>query len=114
MGGAQGKKLFWMEYGVGGGISQDGSTVARSAAEAAATPFFGIFGPYNSSRDPFANAAVRGYRNYFFGQTINYLVSRGVLPCSAVPLLRPNPSRHLRAPPLRAGSAASSALLGTH
>eukprot|EP00884_Botryococcus_braunii_P003248 jgi/Botrbrau1/12924/Bobra.92_1s0004.1 len=75
----KGKKLYWMEYGVGGGISQDGNVKARTAAEAAATPFFGIFGPYNPARDPFFgdNNPVRGYRNYLFGQTMNYLSSRG-------------------------------------
>jgi hypothetical protein len=39
--------LILSEYGVGGGIAQNGSVAATTADEAASLPFFGIFGSYN-------------------------------------------------------------------
>ena len=75
---AQGKELWWNEYGVGGGASQDGQTPATTAAQAAATPFFGVFGSYTSARDPWKTPAVKAYNHYFYQQTVAYLDSRGV------------------------------------
>jgi hypothetical protein len=43
----KGKALILSEYGVGGGIHQNGSVPAQTADEAASLPFFGIFGAYN-------------------------------------------------------------------
>jgi hypothetical protein len=76
----QGKKLYWMEYGVGGGRSQMGNVKATTASEAAATPFFGVFGDYRASTDPWKVPAIRDYMHYFYAQTINYLRSEGVSP----------------------------------
>ena len=53
---AQGKELWWNEYGVGGGASQNGNVPAKTAAQAAATPFFGVFGAYQKARRPLADA----------------------------------------------------------
>nr|QOL01152.1 putative extracellular protein CSOL_075 [Pseudococcomyxa simplex] len=73
----QGKELFWNEYGVGGGSSQDGNTPATTAAQAAATPFFGVFGAYTLARDPWKTTEVRSYNHYFYRKTLEYLDSRG-------------------------------------
>ncbi len=74
---AQGKELFWNEYGVGGGSSQDGNTPATTAAQAASTPFFGVFGSYTRARDPWKTTEVRNYNHYFYRKTLEYLDSRG-------------------------------------
>ena len=77
-----GKKLYWNEYGVGGGTTQDGKNKAITAQQAAATPFFGVSGRYNRSRDPWTlfdpatPNPVRDYLRYFYGQTLNYASSR--------------------------------------
>eukprot|EP00884_Botryococcus_braunii_P004939 jgi/Botrbrau1/14446/Bobra.0014s0091.1 len=76
----KGKKLYWMEYGVGGGRSQAGNVKATSAFEAAATPFFGIFGAYSPENNPWTVPSVRDYMHYFYAQTINYLRSQGTCP----------------------------------
>lgn len=79
----KGKKLYWNEYGVGGGTTQDGKNKAVTAQQAAATPFFGMSGRYNRSRDPWTlfdpatPNPVRDYLRYFYGQTLNYASSRG-------------------------------------
>ncbi|CAL8461829.1 g1360 [Coccomyxa elongata] len=73
----KGKELFWNEYGVGGGSSQDGNTPAKTAAQAAATPFFGVFGAYTRARDPWQTPEVRNYNHYFYRKTLEYLDSRG-------------------------------------
>ncbi len=75
--GVQGKELFWNEYGVGGGSSQDGNTPAKTAAQAASTPFFGVFGAYTRARDPWQTPEVRNYNHYFYRKTLEYLDSRG-------------------------------------
>lgn len=75
--GVQGKELFWNEYGVGGGSSQDGNTPAKTAVQAAATPFFGVFGAYTRARDPWQTPEVRNYNHYFYRKTLEYLDSRG-------------------------------------
>lgn len=41
-----GKEIHFIEFGVGGGITQEGTEPARTAAEAAYYPYFGIFGAY--------------------------------------------------------------------
>jgi len=45
--------LILSEYGVGGGIAQNGSVPASTADEAASLPFFGIFGSYNPETGTF-------------------------------------------------------------
>ncbi len=77
---AQGKELWWNEFGVGGGASQNGGVPAKTAAQAAATPFFGVFGAYQKARDPWQTPAVKDYNHYFYRQTLAYLDSRGVSP----------------------------------
>jgi hypothetical protein len=72
----QRKLLLLSEYGLGGGTSNNGSTPAVTAAEAAATPFFGVFGAYNRTTDPWVTWApeatlveTRAFRRHFFVQT---------------------------------------------
>lgn len=62
---------------MGGGSSQDGNTPAKTAAQAAATPFFGVFGAYSRARDPWQTPEVRAYNRYFYRKTLEYLDSRG-------------------------------------
>jgi hypothetical protein len=45
--------LILSEYGVGGGVHQNGSVPAKTAAEAAQFPFFGIWGSYNPANGGF-------------------------------------------------------------
>ena len=57
---------------------QEGNEKATTAAQAAGTPFFGIFGAYTKARDPWQAPAVRGYNHYFYRKALEYLNSRGV------------------------------------
>lgn len=59
-------------------LGQDGNQKATTAAQAAGTPFFGVFGPYTKARDPWQTPAVRSYNHYFYQKTVEYLNSRGV------------------------------------
>ncbi len=76
---AKGKKIHFSEYGVGGGISQNGDVKATDAAGAASRPFFGIFNAYKRSTDPWVlydlniPSEVRDYQRYFYGKTLEYL-----------------------------------------
>ena len=72
----QQKLLILSEYGIGGGSSNNGSVPATTAAEAAATPFFGVFNAYNRSTDPWQTwqpegvlVETRAFRRHFFVQT---------------------------------------------
>lgn len=56
-----GKEIHWIEWGIGGGMAQTGDQPANNASAAAWWPYFGIFGPYNASRDPWRNPEVRDY-----------------------------------------------------
>lgn len=80
---AEGVVLRWGEFGVGGGTSNNGDAPARTAAEAAYTPFFGIQGPYTCGKDPFdlchpdkANE-VRDYRRAYYTAAAEYLGGGG-------------------------------------
>lgn len=48
--GFPGKEIHFIEFGVGGGVNQQGTQKATTAAEAAYYPFFGIYGSYRYSR----------------------------------------------------------------
>lgn len=75
----KGKEVHFSEYGVGGGISQNGDRKATDARGAALYPFFGIFGAYRRATDPWAlydlgqPSATRDYLRYFYGKTLEYL-----------------------------------------
>ena len=78
----KGKHLHLSEYGVGGGVSQNGNVKAIDAAGAAATPFFGIFNTYSTQTDPWMlydlskPSPVRDYERYFYDRTLDYLSHR--------------------------------------
>ena len=80
-----GTELVFSEYGVGGGTSQNGDVAAKTAQEAAETPFFGISADaYTCEKDPFdmCHAAdtvnsVRDYRRYFYNKTAEYFALDG-------------------------------------
>lgn len=72
-----GKQIHWIEWGIGGGISQNGDTPATTALQAAQYPFWGIWGPYNASRNPWADPAVRDYMLYYVNQNSQYLLQNG-------------------------------------
>ena len=55
----KGKALILSEYGVGGGIHQNGSVPAQTAAEAAWLPVFGIFGAYDPKTGGMATTSGR-------------------------------------------------------
>ena len=75
----KGKKIHFSEYGIGGGIDQQGGTVAFDDKGAAMFPFFGIFGGYKRATDPWKlydlahPNPVRDYLRYFYGKTLEYL-----------------------------------------
>eukprot|EP01023_Acetabularia_acetabulum_P004930 TRINITY_DN12056_c0_g2_i1.p1 TRINITY_DN12056_c0_g2~~TRINITY_DN12056_c0_g2_i1.p1 ORF type:complete len:300 (+),score=45.34 TRINITY_DN12056_c0_g2_i1:182-1081(+) len=85
-----GLDLHFMEYGVGGGSSQEGGGRAATQDEVAQFPFFGIFGAYNKGVDPWEMQSyslnpARAYMHYFYTQTMqlagsaiqpNYDISR--------------------------------------
>ncbi|KAF8073017.1 rpsQ [Scenedesmus sp. PABB004] len=80
----KGKALVLSEYGVGGGVHQNGSVPARTAADAASTPFFGIFGSFSDAIDPWCTSApetqhveVRDWRRRFYKETSRWLMDGG-------------------------------------
>lgn len=80
----QGKALVLSEYGVGGGVNQNGSVPATTAAEAAQFPFFGIWGSYNPATDPWKTITpetqqieVRDWRRRFMKETSRWLMAGG-------------------------------------
>ncbi|KAI3426387.1 hypothetical protein D9Q98_008758 [Chlorella vulgaris] len=72
-----GKEIVWIEWGVGGGASQNGNTPAETGLEAAYFPFWGVFGPYDVSKDPWKNASVQEYLHHYVNQTSAYLLQGG-------------------------------------
>ena len=80
----QGKPLYWNEYGVGGGNNQNGAVKATTAEQAAANPYFGVFGSYSRATDPWVlydlsqPSPVRDYLRYFYQQTVQYAEQTGV------------------------------------
>jgi len=80
----QGKPLYWIEYGIGGGKDQNGQVKATTAAEAAQNPYFGIFGSYSRATDPWVlydlsiPSPVRDYLRYFYNQSFQYAQQTGV------------------------------------
>lgn len=80
---AAGKEIHYSEYGIGGGTSQNGNVPAKTAEEAAYTPFFGIEGPYACAKDPFdmchsdIQNPVRDYRRYYYNSSAEYFARDG-------------------------------------
>jgi hypothetical protein len=55
----RGIEFHYSEYGLGGGVSIHGNRPARTAYEAAKTPFYGVWGAYQKRTDPWRNPQVR-------------------------------------------------------
>jgi hypothetical protein len=53
--------LVISEWGLGGG-TQDGNGIAGSLADVAGHPFFGLWYPYATSKDPWRNQQYNDYR----------------------------------------------------
>ena len=47
-----GKEFVFNEFGMGGGASVTGDQPARTVAQCADGPFFGVYGPYTRKLDP--------------------------------------------------------------
>eukprot|EP00798_Chlamydomonas_sp_ICE-L_P013213 gene13213-19048_t len=73
----KGIELHYVEYGLGGGTSQNGDGVVRSASQAAAKPFWGVFGVYRENRDPWQYAPVREFMETFWEKTLEWLKDDG-------------------------------------
>ena len=69
-----GKEIHWIEWGIGGGATNNGDTPAATALEAAYYPYWGVWGAYNVSRDPWQTPAVRDYMRHYIQQTSSYLL----------------------------------------
>ena len=80
---ARGAGVRFAEFGVGGGAAQDGATPAKTAAEAAYFPFFGLSGPRTCESDPFEMCdgrrtnGPREYRREYFAKASEYLARGG-------------------------------------
>lgn len=93
-----GKEIHWIEWGVGGGAGQNGDIPATTALEAARYPFWGIWGPYNVSRDPWQVPDVRDYMHHYVNMTSQYLLQVGaVCACACQPACLPCLAGWLRA-----------------
>ncbi|KAF8071022.1 hypothetical protein HT031_001104 [Scenedesmus sp. PABB004] len=67
-----GKKLVISEWGLGGG-TQDGNAIAPTVEDVAGHPFFGLWYPYGSWKDPWRNGQYADYRRYLYSQTAKWL-----------------------------------------
>jgi hypothetical protein len=72
----QGKKLVISEWGVGGGVEQ-GDKIATSLERVAKQPFFGLWYPYQSDKDPWTNPDYAAFRRKLYKATADWLKSRG-------------------------------------
>eukprot|EP00878_Enallax_costatus_P001421 GHUV01001571.1.p1 GENE.GHUV01001571.1~~GHUV01001571.1.p1 ORF type:complete len:424 (+),score=133.23 GHUV01001571.1:197-1468(+) len=68
----RGKKLVISEWGLGGG-TQDGSAIAANLSDVAGHPFFGLWYPYSTSKDPWRNSQYNDYRRYLYSQMSKWL-----------------------------------------
>jgi hypothetical protein len=74
----QGKAFIMNEFGMGGGSSECGDTISKSAADAGRTPWLGITKPFNSSLNPWAVPALNKFACDYFGAALRLLQRGGV------------------------------------
>jgi len=80
-----GKELVMSEYGLGGGMSGDYKTPAANAAIVAASPYWGVDGPYESWKDPWNRGGNRDFMRRYYDLTVQYAKRGGVAyPVSAI------------------------------
>lgn len=73
-----GKELVFSEYGIGGGMTGDYKTPATNPAIVAASPYWGVDGVYDSSRDPWNRGGNRDFLRRFYDLTRQYAKRGGV------------------------------------
>ncbi|KAI8466695.1 MAG: hypothetical protein J3K34DRAFT_432891 [Monoraphidium minutum] len=71
-----GKKLVISEWGVGGG-TEDGKSIAATVKDVAGYPFFGLWYPYGSWKDPWKRPEYAAYRRYLYRKTADWLAQGG-------------------------------------
>ena len=72
-----GKEIILSEYGLGGGMSGDYKTPAASSANVASSPYWGVDGQYEASRDPWNRADNRQYMQRFYDLTVQFAKQGG-------------------------------------
>ncbi|KAG1675444.1 hypothetical protein FOA52_001743 [Chlamydomonas sp. UWO 241] len=70
-----GLELQYAEYGLGGGDGDDGSQPARSLKKATSQPFWGIYGPYKKSSDPWSRSDMLALNRRFWATSLDWLAS---------------------------------------
>jgi hypothetical protein len=73
-----GKELVMSEYGLGGGMSGDYKTPAANAAIVAASPYWGVDGPYESWKDPWNRGGNRDFMRRYYDLTVQYAKRGGI------------------------------------
>eukprot|EP00879_Flechtneria_rotunda_P029190 GHRR01031470.1.p1 GENE.GHRR01031470.1~~GHRR01031470.1.p1 ORF type:complete len:383 (+),score=118.71 GHRR01031470.1:889-2037(+) len=69
---SSGKKLVISEWGLGGG-DEDGNSIAKNLQDVAGHPFFGLWYPYDTWKDPWKNQQYNSYRRYLYDMTSKWL-----------------------------------------
>lgn len=78
-----GVEIHFGEFGMGGGVSNRNNMPAKTAQQAAETPFFGVGGSYTCANDPFQMCypdtpnEVRDYRRRYYEEAAKYFQSGG-------------------------------------
>ncbi|GFH11981.1 uncharacterized protein HaLaN_07588 [Haematococcus lacustris] len=72
-----GAALQYVEYGLGGGVSQSGVGIAPNPAAAMRQPFMGVMGAYSKDIDPWQREALRTFMHTFWRRTLTWLAQGG-------------------------------------
>jgi hypothetical protein len=70
-------ELQYSEFGIGGGNSYSGLTMARSPSEVALRPFFGVYGVYKSAEDPWKIPANKAFLREYYTKALQWLADPG-------------------------------------
>jgi hypothetical protein len=71
-----GTRLHFSELGIGGGVRGEGDLRAQTRAQAAATPYFGVYGEYRADRDPWVGD-LAAFRRDFHAAALTHLRGGG-------------------------------------
>lgn len=72
------KELIYSEYGLGGGMTGDYRTPAKSSWIVAASPYWGVEGTYSTKLDPWQIADNRQFMQQYYQLTTEYAMRGGV------------------------------------
>ncbi|GAX73151.1 hypothetical protein CEUSTIGMA_g604.t1 [Chlamydomonas eustigma] len=72
-----GIELQYVEYGLGGGVVDTGDQPATSPIQIASRPYWGVFGPYEKSKDPWQQSDLRSYMESFWRKSLAWLSQGG-------------------------------------